>query len=90
MQQAHCYHGDLLEIAGIGDIGLRWELRPYDTARFELAPNGADDGLMTVPRGLPAAAYRAIIQAYGLGEEHGKVDLQSDMRRLLGLSGAVV
>lgn len=89
MQDAHRYHGDLVAIERIGEITERWQLRPYDESHFELAERGEADGLMIVPRDLPAAGYRAILQGYRLGEEHGRIDMQSDFRRLLGMSGAV-
>jgi hypothetical protein len=84
LQDAHKYHADLVSIAAIGNIGESWHLRPHSEFQYGLAEDGDDDALMTVPRGLPAGGYRAIARAYRTGSEHGRRDLQRDLRALLG------
>lgn len=91
MQDAVRYHADLIVIEAIGSIGDGWHLRPGNRPGFyELWQEGGDDAVMAAPRDLPHQAYRAMIRAYAVGQEHGKLALQADMRRLLGLSGAIV
>ena len=84
LQDAHRYHADLVGIAAIGNIGDGWHLRPDRDGYYGLAEDGADDATMTVPRGLPAGGYRAIVKAYRTGAGHGRRRLQQDLRMLLG------
>ncbi|MBI1689551.1 hypothetical protein [Methylorubrum sp. DB1722] len=91
MQDAVRYHADLIAIETIGCIGDGWLLRPGNRPGFyDLCEDGHDEPVMAVPRDLPHQAYRAMIRAYGIGQEHGKLALQADLRRLIGLSGAIV
>ncbi|UYW24825.1 hypothetical protein OKC48_16250 [Methylorubrum extorquens] len=91
MQDAVRYHAELIAIQAIGSIGDGWLLQPGTRPGFyELWQDGGDDAVLVVPRDLPHQAYRAIIRAYETGREHGKLELQADFRRLLGLPGAVI
>lgn len=91
MQDAVRYHSDLIVIEAIGSIDAGWHLRPGNRPGFyELWQDGGDEAVMVAPRDLPHHAYRAMIRAYAVGKEHGKVALQVDLRRLIGLSGAVI
>lgn len=90
MQDAVRFHADLVEIEAIGSIGDGWHLHPGNRPGFyELWQDDGDDAVMVAPRDLPHQAYRAMIRAYGIGQDHGKLDLQADLRRLIGLSGVV-
>lgn len=85
LQDAHTYYADLIEIAAIGSIGTGWHLRPNGRGRYGLAEDGADVATMIVPRGLSAEGYWAIVRAYRTGIKHGRLDLQRNLRTLLGV-----
>lgn len=84
MQDCHRYYADLLTIAGLGCIGKGWMLRPDAPGWYALAEDGADDKVTLVPSGLPASAYRALVDTYVIGMTHGRQALQREMRTLLG------